>query len=55
LDKNSGNSSKIILDNNKPGVEPVEYEPAKILASYSTFRLEKLMVDEVFTAKEVKI
>jgi len=37
------------------GVETLDYEPAKILAGYSTFRFENLMVDEVFTAKEVKI
>ena len=37
------------------GVGTLDYEPAKILASYSTFRFENLMVDEVFTAKEVKI
>lgn len=37
------------------GVETLDYEPAKILTSCSTFRFENLMVDEVFTAKEVKI
>jgi formylmethanofuran dehydrogenase subunit A len=37
------------------GVEPLDYGYAKILATYSTFRFENLMVDEVFTAKEVKV
>lgn len=30
-------------------------EPARILARYSTFRFDNLMVDEVFTAKEVEV
>ncbi|MFH2011257.1 MAG: amidohydrolase family protein [Pseudomonadota bacterium] len=37
------------------GLEPLDYEPAKILTSYSTLRFENLIVDEAFTSKEVKV
>ena len=37
------------------GVEPCNDESARELAKYSTFRFEHLFVDDVFTAKEVKV
>ena len=37
------------------GMEPLHEEPARILAKHSTFRFENLMVDEVFTGKEIMV